>query len=99
MLPNGELFGIGARFMHPLMEPESNEIVVRVTVNDGPPMGVPLRKPLGQGAIYRSAPIRLLPPGAQPARAGERLIHAANGDELRAQYERTVTAARVLGTR
>jgi len=98
-LANGERFGIGARFMHALVEPDTPEIVVRVMVNGAQPLDVALRKPLtGQGPIYRSAPLRLLPPGAR-ADAADKPIRASNGDELRASYQRSSAAARVIGTR
>lgn len=100
VLPSGGRFGIGARFMHALMEPETEEIVVRVTVNGGEPIEVLLRKPLvGRAPVYRSAPLRLLPAAAPAPTSDEMPVRASNGDELRVTYERSSAPARVLGTR
>lgn len=96
-LTNGELFGIGARFMHVLVEPQ--DVVVRVIVKGAQPVDVTLRKPLtGQGPIYRSAPLRVLSPGAR-ADAADTPIRANNGDEVRASYQRSSATARVMGTK
>jgi hypothetical protein len=84
-LPNGERFGIGARFMHVLAEPAAPEVVVRLVVGSAQPVDVVLRRALhGEAVIYRSGPL--------PLRANA-------GDELRATYERASATAKVIGAR
>ncbi len=87
-----QTFGVGARFLDPLLRPEGDEIEVQIVVNDEPPVPMQLRF-VARDQVYRSSPmILLLPRQAKPDGSSATPMYASPGSTVRLRYKGSETS-------